>query len=119
MAGTIPTDRNTLKRVFSNRGVPTEEIAFYNNPRFLAAEKKDASFLEFYGAWVRLRARDAAYDAHVCRIVPRLVELVSTEIARDGQKGVCMDASMMLTKMLELEGVWCYAAKGALTIESP
>jgi hypothetical protein len=108
-----------LARIFSNRHIPTGEIAFYNDERFVVTEKKDPAFLQFYAAWVRLRFRDATYETHVRRIVPRIVEVVGAEIARDGKMGVCIDASMMLTKMLELEGVWCYAAKGALSINAP
>lgn len=119
MKSAIPTNRTALARRFANHRVPTDEIGFYNHPRFLAVEKKDSAFLEFYGAWVRLRPRDVAYDAHVRRVVPRIIEVLGAEIARDPQKGVCIDASQILTKMLELEGVWCYGVKGALTIESP
>lgn len=106
-------------RLFTNRGIPSDAPAFYNYPAFLAAETKDSLFLELYAAWVRVRLRDAAYDEHVRRVVPRMAELIADEIARDGQLGVCIDASMMMTKMLEEEGVWCYAAKGALSIGAP
>ena len=118
MIGSIPADKKKLARIFTNRNIPTDAIAFYNHPSFQAEEQKDAAFLELYGAWVRLRPRDAAYDAHVRHTIPRIVDILSPEIARDPQKGVCIDASMMLTKMLELEGIWCYGAKGALKIES-
>jgi len=119
MAMRTPTDQKTLARLFANRGIPTAAPAFYNNPAFLAAEQDDPAFLEVYGAWVRSRARTADYDAHVRRVVPLIADVVGREIARDGQLGVCVDASMMLTKMLEEEGVWCYGAKGALTILAP
>lgn len=114
----IPTDRKTLTRLFAKRNIPTEEIAFYNDPHFGAAEQKDPTFLELYAAWVRLRPRDASYDRHVRRTIHRTIEVLAPEIARDPQKGVCIDASLMLAKMLELEGIWCYVARGALTIES-
>ena len=119
MTGQIPADRRVLARLFSNRDIPTDQIAFYNSAAFLAAEQADPAFLEFYGAWVRSRPRNAAYDAHVREIVPRMAEIVADEIIRDGQLGVCIDASMMLSKMLEEEGVWCYAAKGALSVSAP
>lgn len=119
MSGQIPGDAKTLARLFANRDISTDVPAFYNHTAFVAAETKDPSFLELYAAWVRLRPRDAAYDEHVRRVVPRMAELIANEIARDGQLGVCIDASMMMTKMLEEEGVWCYAAKGALSIAAP
>lgn len=119
MAASTPTDLKTLTRLFANRGISTEQPAFYNAPPFVAAEAADGAFLETYGAWVRARPRSADYDAHVRKTVPLIANFVQAEIARDGQLGVCIDASMMLTKMFEAEGIWCYGAKGALTITNP
>lgn len=109
------TDRALLNK----RGIDTNTIAFYNDPNFIAAEQVDPLFLEFYAVFVRLRHRDKAYDAGVRSIVPRVVAKLADEIQRDGQKGVCIDASMMLMKMLELHGIWSYGVNGALTIHSP
>lgn len=115
----LPTSLDQIERFFRKRKISTDQIAFYNQPEFIAAERSDPSFLELYAAYVRLRNRDAAYDAHVRLIVPRAVSALAAEIKRDGQKGVCIDASMMLMKMLELHGVWSYGSNGALTIHSP
>lgn len=52
-------------------------------------------------------------------MLPIIAEVVRAEVARDGQLGVCVDVSMMLTKILEEEGIWCYALKGALTVLNP
>lgn len=119
MGGELTSNPKILSRLFGERGIPTSEIAFYNHPAFLAAEQTDPAFLEFYGAWVRARQRDAAYDTRVRRVVPKIAEILADEIIDDGQLGVCIDASMMLTKMLEEEGIWCYAAKGSLTVSAP
>ena len=115
----ILTDLKTLERVFANRGIPTDAPGFYNHPAFMAAEQADPRFLEVYAAWVRARPRSAEYDAHVRRVVPIIARAVEAEVASDGQLGVCVDVSMMLTKMLEEEGVWCFAVRGALTVSSP
>ena len=88
MSVRIPADAKILARIFSNRGIPTDQINFYNHPAFLAAERQDPSFLEFYAAWVRARRRDDAYDVHVRRVVPRMADIIADEIARDGQLGV-------------------------------
>lgn len=119
MTGELSSDPKVLSRLFGNRRISPDQVGFYNDPTFLAAERVDPAFLEFYGAWVRARSRDAAYDGHVRRIVPKIAEIIADEIIRDGQLGVCIDASMMLTKMFEIEGVWCYAAKGSLTVSAP
>jgi hypothetical protein len=119
MTGQIPSDPKVLARLFANRGISIDQLAFYNSPEFLAAERADGSFLEFYGALVRARPRDRIYDAHVRSVVPRMAGIIADEIIQDGQLGVCIDASMMLTKMLEEQGIWCYAAKGALSVSAP
>jgi hypothetical protein len=115
----LPTSFDQIERFLKTRNIDTGAIAFYNDPNFLAAEQSEPAFLEFYAVFVRLRDRDAAYDSLVRSIVPRMVAKLADEIQRDGQKGVCIDASMMLMKMLELHGVWSYAVNGALTIHSP
>lgn len=119
MPARIPTDKKTLERVFENRNIPTGDIAFYNHPNFLAAEQSDPSFLELYGAWVRSCEFDDNYKSRVRELVPIIVQTVADEIKRDGQLGVCMDVSMMLTKVLEELGIWCYAVRGSLTISHP
>ncbi len=119
MPDRLPTNVKVLARLFANRGISTDRIAFYNEPAFLAAEKRDPSFLEIYAAWVRARPRDKAYDGRVRSVVPRMAQILEHEIRTDSQLGVCIDASMMLTKMLEEQGIWCYAAKGALTVSAP
>lgn len=118
MQNAIPTDMKTLSRFFANRSIPTNSIGFYNHPKFLECEQDHPELLEFYAAWVRSRARDKAYDRRVRAVVPKLASILANEILDDGQLGVCIDASMMLTKMLEEQEIWCYAAKGALSIEA-
>lgn len=49
-------------------------------------------------------------------VIPRICKLIHEELARDGAKGACVNISMMLSKVLELEGFWNYCVKGALTI---
>ncbi|HBL93780.1 MAG TPA: hypothetical protein DHV57_15435 [Hyphomonas sp.] len=115
----IPTDISSLSQLFLSRGIPTTDIGFYNHPGFLAAEREDVTFLEHYGAWVRARPRDPDYEDHVRAIVPKMAAVLAEEILRDGQLGVCIDAAMMLSKMLEEQGIWNYAAKGALSIGAP
>lgn len=39
MPDRIPADAKTLARYFANRSVPTNQIAFYNDPAFMAAIK--------------------------------------------------------------------------------
>lgn len=112
-------DAAKLASLFEAHGIPFDTPAFYNHPSFLAAERTNGAFLENYGAWVRARPRTSDYDKHVRKLAPLISQTVAREIARDGQLGTCVDATMMLSKMFEEEGIWCYGAKGALNIFNP
>ncbi|MGD9815184.1 MAG: hypothetical protein AB7Q23_08250 [Hyphomonadaceae bacterium] len=115
----IPTDVKTLERFFTNRGIDQSKLEFYNDPAFMKAGRGEIGFLEYYGAWVRMRPRTAEYDVRVRKLVPRIATLLAAEIEKDGQLGACIDGSMILMKILEEEGIWCYGVKGALSIVAP
>lgn len=118
MADGIPSDPVKLADYLRGFGIPSETIGFYTLESYRQGDESPGH-LELYGAWVRRRPRDRRYDAQVREIVPRLVEIVDAEIARDGEKGMCRPVCDLLVKMLELRGVWCYIAHGALKIENP
>ena len=44
MTGQIPNDHKVLARLFSNRSISTDRIAFYNSPAFLAPEQSTRAF---------------------------------------------------------------------------
>jgi hypothetical protein len=83
----------------------------------MAAEKRDPTILEQYAQWVALRPRDAAYDAHVHAIVPRLTTLLAQTLRADGMLGGCVAAAGMMTRMLDRLGVWSFGVHGCLTLE--
>ncbi|MGN6517599.1 MAG: hypothetical protein ACTHLR_17365 [Rhizomicrobium sp.] len=118
MLNKLTDDPKKLARFFVNKKIPTEKIAFYNHPNFRKAEEQNPNILEFYAAWVRARPQDEAYLAHVRKVVPKITNALYEQTHADPASGACIDASMALTKMFELEGVWCYAARGSLEIRS-
>ncbi|EEA94901.1 hypothetical protein [Pseudovibrio sp. JE062] len=115
----IPSTLNELEKQFIKHDIPTSKIAFYNHDNFLRAESKNQSFLELYGAFVRMRKRDADYDKYVRRVVPIVAQQLARETLSDGQKGACVDVALMFTKILEELGVWSYSIQGALKITNP
>lgn len=115
----IPCSFADLEKLFSELGVPTSEIEFYNTPSFMKAEADNSSVLELYAAFVRMRERDADYEADVRRIVPIVADKLAEEIQSDGQLGACVDVAQMLNKILEELGIWSYSVQGSLTITNP
>ena len=94
-------------------GVDTSQFGFYDQPSSL----DPAVLRETYARWVQLRPRDEAYDAHVRSIVPRLCELIISAFKADHWQGGCVEASTMMSRMLDRLGVWSFSVIGSTTFE--
>lgn len=97
-------------------GVDTRNPGFYDDPRFLAAERQDPVFLEVYAAFVREQRFDAAYLSRAERVVRVATTFLFGCLCEEKQHGKCIDGSMVLMRFLERQGVWSYGVKGALTL---
>jgi len=106
-----------LNKELTNLGVKTDQFGFCDQREFLAAESRNPALLETYAKWVMLRPRDAKYDAHVNRIVPKLAQLVATVLEEDELEGSCEMACSLLTKGLDRLGVWSVGMVGSSTFE--
>lgn len=113
------SDFDTLASQFSAMGIPTDRPGFYDSPAFVEAERREPTFIEKYAAFVKIRSYDAAYLARAEQIIRRTARILNQELVADSRLGACIDLSMVLSRILELEGVWNYMVKGALTITFP
>ncbi|WP_299933016.1 hypothetical protein [uncultured Pelagimonas sp.] len=113
-------DKNQFDRLnkeLTDLGVKTDQFGFCDEREFLAAERSNPTILETYAKWVMLRPRDANYDAHVNRIVPKLAQLVAAVLEEDELEGSCEMACSLLTKSLDRLGVWSVGIVGSSTFE--
>lgn len=101
---------------FDARGVPTGRPGFYDDPTFIAAEKSNPALLFNYAGFVAGRPYSAEYLRRARREVPFIAELFFHEVKRMGRVGACVDASMILSRIMEREGIWNVCVKGALHI---
>ena len=92
---------------------------FYDEPNFIKLEKSDSNYLETYASYVQLKNYSAEYLNCARTEIPCICEVLYQELASDGRLGACIDASMVLSRILEKEGFWNYVVKGSLTIEFP
>ena len=114
-----PEIHNRLSKELAGFGIPTDHPGFYDHPAFVAMERKNPEFLETYAAFVRSRPIEPHYAAHTRQIVKIVGPALNEELVLDGRIGACIDLSMVLSRILEREGVWNYVVKGALTIDYP
>jgi hypothetical protein len=113
------TSRNTrtaLEKTFGELGIDISRPGFYDDPRFVLAERRDSRFLEKYAEYVRVRNYDSAYLARARTEIPLILPIVFQELAKDGRLGACIDIGLMLSRILEHEGFWNYITKGSLTL---
>jgi hypothetical protein len=108
-----------VSRDFTARGIRTVEPGFYDDPNFVAAEKSNPAYLFNYARFVYCQGYTADYLACVRREVPVIANAFVLEVQRAGRLGACVDASMILSRMLEREGIWNYCVKGSLHIVPP
>lgn len=102
-----------LRRV----GIDPSQFGFYDQPAFMAEERRDGQFLEQYALWVQSRPRSTDYDERVRTIVPRLAEFLADLFEREEVQRSCVHVSSMMPRILDRLGVWSFGLKGSLIME--
>ena len=110
------TDLDRLQELFAKLKIDTGSPGFYDDPHFIQQEKADANFLETYARFVELRPYETEYLQRVRCELPLIFETFRREVATAGADGACIDASNVLSRMLDREGIWNYGVKGSVTI---
>jgi hypothetical protein len=108
-----------LEQVFTKFGINTDSIGFYDSDSFLRAERLSSIFLENYAAFVQMQRYSESYINKATLEIPFIAKILHEELVKDGRLGACIDASIVLSRILEREGFWNFIAKGSLTINFP
>lgn len=106
MLGASAVWRGQLLRRFESVGIDTSAPGFFDDPQFVAEERRDRRFLELYSEWVVHRERTADYDAHVREVLAKLAPIISARLDRYQWFGSCIAIMGILTRMLDRLGVW-------------
>jgi hypothetical protein len=108
-----------LQDEFHKSGVPTDAPGFCDHPAFLMQEQKNPELLNNYAAFVAKRHYTKEYLHHSTKVISRASRLLHQELVRHGRLGACVDISGILSRILDLEGIWNCAIKGSSTISFP
>lgn len=108
--------RSRESELFRELGVNTDAPGFYDDPQFLEAERENPSLLEEYSGFIRAKSFTVEYMDSARRIIRATSQFLYDRLKEEGLKGTCIDAALVLSRFLELQGVWNYVAKGAMTI---
>ena len=94
-------------------GIDTTQFGFYDQ----ACALEPKILRELYARWVMLRPRDPTYDARVREVVPKLCRLIIRAFEADNWHGGCVEASAMMSRMLDRLGIWSFSVLGSTTFE--
>lgn len=118
MLGVSVVKRQELQQRFSRLGVDSSKPGFYDDPKFVAEERRDRRMLESYAEWVLHRERSEQYDAHVRDVLGKLAPLIIARLDLHEWYGSCIAVTGMLTRMLDRLGVWNTVARGSAAVRA-
>lgn len=114
--GAGPSSRfEQVVALYTNLGIDMSAPGFFDDSRFLAAEKEDPAILETYGEFVGLRPYTQTETDTARRLVPLLADMVCEEVETSGRLGMCVDAAQLLGRCLDRLGIWNYTVVGAMS----
>jgi hypothetical protein len=112
-------DCANIQRTLEKLGISTDQPDFLNNTRWINYVGEHPELLETVAAFVSCREYSREYLESSERIIRIAAEALYSEIQSDGRQGACIDASGVLSQVLEKESIWCFQASGSLTAEFP
>lgn len=108
-----------LEDFFEMYGISTDSPGFYDDLNFIRLEQTIPNFLEYYAAFVIKKSYSPDYLQESEEKIIKISKILHNELVRDGRQGACIDLSIVLSRILDLENVWNYVFKGSVTIEFP
>jgi hypothetical protein len=110
---------DAIRRDFEQAGIDTSCPGFYDHPAFQAREAEAPDYLNNYARYVRAKQFDSAYLARAEKVIRTVANMLAEELVKDGRMGACVDLNMVLSRILDKEGVWNHIVSGSLTVNSP
>jgi hypothetical protein len=92
---------------------------FYDEPAFIAAERRDPRLLEVYAGHVDGLQFDDGYLRYARARVRATTAFLFERLWEDPRRGACVDVWLVLGRFLERQGVWNYGVRGAVAISFP
>jgi hypothetical protein len=92
---------------------------FYDDSNFIINERQNEKYLNLYAKFIRQTDFPEEYVLMSKNKINDITKYFFTLLNKERNKGICIDASLCLSRILEKEGIWNYITKGSLTIEFP
>ena len=108
-----------LQQEFANARISTDEPGFYEDPAFIRREAKVPHYLDNYARFVQQQPYSLSYLDRAEPIIHVVSEELQLALKDDGPAEAYAEATFVMSRILEREGVWNYVASGALSMTFP
>ena len=108
-----------LQQEFTDARIPTDEPGFYEDPAFIRREARVPHYLDKYARFVQQQPYSLSYLDRAEPIIHVVSEELQLALKEDGTAEAHAEATFVMSRILEREGVWNYVASGSLSITFP
>ena len=108
-----------LLQEFAKAKIPTDEPGFYEEGAFIRREAQVPRYLDNYARFVNQQDYHPAYLDRAVPIIHVVSEEMQLALKEDGSQEAHAEAPLVMSRILEREGVWNYVVSGSLTIDFP
>ncbi|WP_072715719.1 hypothetical protein [Rhodothermus profundi] len=112
----MPSRLSDIHAVPKDDGFSFDVPGCYRTAAFQELLARYPTALQLYARHVEARSYSKDYLQHVRQVVPRLVRWLGAELAADGRPGLCVQASALLSRLLEDLGIWNYVVAGGCVL---
>ncbi|GIL40430.1 hypothetical protein [Roseiterribacter gracilis] len=92
---------------------------WYSDPSFLRAAHEDPALWTDYALDAAQRGAKLDAAAHTRRVLAAVLPGIAALFAADATEGDCLKRALLLQRLLEEAGVWCWVTQGGMTAEFP
>ena len=108
-----------LLQEFAEEGIPISQPGFHQDPSFIRCEHKDPTYLEKYVRFVQHQQYSQSYQDQAALIIQVVSEELQWALHQEQSPEAYNEAPLVMSRILEREGVWNYVASGGLTLTFP
>jgi hypothetical protein len=119
MTALMETSLEELLKDFAAAKICTDEPGFYEDGAFIRREQKVPNYLHNYARFVNLNDFSPAYLDRAQPIIHVVSEELQSALKADGTQEAHAEAPLVMSRILEREGVWNYVVSGSLTMTFP
>jgi hypothetical protein len=108
-----------LLQEFAEARISPDEPGFYEEGAFIRREQKIPRYLDNYARFVNLQPYSPAYLDRAQPIIHVVSEEMQLALKEDGSQEAHAEAPLVMSRILEREGIWNYVVSGSLTMTFP